>query len=182
MTVYQFPKEHWKKIRTSNGIERMNREIKRRTRVAVLFPNKESALRLVTGVIIEIHEEWVTGKQYLDMSPLLNRELKKTNKLRGEKRKRSEFTEKWLLYLSFLFVDKVNRSVDILVCLCPYGELDGLTAVCRNKLDQDPFQGVMCLYSVTRIQLSVCWYTTVKAFGHAPKDFQRELSNDDLLI
>jgi transposase-like protein len=74
LTVFQFPKEHWKKIRTSNGIERVNKEIKRRTRVAVLFPNKESALRLVTGVIIEIHEEWVTGKQYLDMTPLLNQE------------------------------------------------------------------------------------------------------------
>ena len=42
LTVYQFPKEHWKKIRTSNGIERVNREIKRRTKVAVLFPNKVS--------------------------------------------------------------------------------------------------------------------------------------------
>ena len=73
LTVYQFPKEHWKKIRTSNGIERVNREIKRRTRVAVLFPNAESALRLVTGVIIEIHEEWVTGRQYLDMEPLLGK-------------------------------------------------------------------------------------------------------------
>lgn len=76
LTIYQFPKEHWKKIRTSNGIERVNREIKRRTRVAVLFPNKESALRLVTGVIIEIHEEWITGKQYLDMSFLKKEELK----------------------------------------------------------------------------------------------------------
>lgn len=76
LTVYQFPKEHRKRIRTSNGMERVNREVKRRTRVAVLFPNKESALRLVTGVIIEIHEEWVTGKQYLDMSPLLNQGLK----------------------------------------------------------------------------------------------------------
>lgn len=76
LTVHQFPKEHWKKIRTSNGMERVNREIKRRTRVAVMFPNKESALRLVTGVIIEIHEEWVTGKLYLDMSPLLKREGK----------------------------------------------------------------------------------------------------------
>ena len=75
LTVFQFPKEHWKRIRTSNGIERVNKEIKRRTRVAVLFPNKESALRLVTGVVIEIHEEWVTGKQYLDMGPLLNRDL-----------------------------------------------------------------------------------------------------------
>ena len=74
LTVYKFPKEHWKKIRTSNGIERVNREIKRRTRIAVLFPNKDSALRLVTGVIIEIHEEWMTGKKYLDMSPLLERD------------------------------------------------------------------------------------------------------------
>lgn len=70
-TVYRFPREHSKKIRTSNGIERVNREIKRRTRVAVLFPNQESALRLVTGVIIEIHEEWLTGRQYLDMSLLM---------------------------------------------------------------------------------------------------------------
>ena len=50
------------------GLERVNREVKRRTRVAVLFPNAESALRLVTGVLIEIHEDWVTGKQYLNMS------------------------------------------------------------------------------------------------------------------
>lgn len=70
LTVYQFPVEHRKRIRTSNGMERVNKEIKRRTRVAVLFPNADSALRLVTGVIIEIHEEWVTGKQYLDMGLL----------------------------------------------------------------------------------------------------------------
>lgn len=76
LTFYKFPQEHWKKLRTSNGMERVNREIKRRTRVAVLFPNKESALRLVTGVIIEIHEEWITGRQYLDMGSLLNSDLK----------------------------------------------------------------------------------------------------------
>ena len=68
LTCFQFPKKHQKRIRTSNGIERVNREVKRRTRVAVLFPNKESALRLVTGVLMEIHEEWITGKQYLDMT------------------------------------------------------------------------------------------------------------------
>jgi transposase-like protein len=67
LTVYQFPQEHWRKIRTSNGMERVNREIKRRTRVAVLFPNPASALRLVTGVLIEIHEEWITGRKYLEM-------------------------------------------------------------------------------------------------------------------
>lgn len=62
-----FPRRHRKKIRTSNGIERINREVKRRTRVAVLFPNDASALRLVTAVLMEIHEEWIAGRQYLDM-------------------------------------------------------------------------------------------------------------------
>lgn len=76
LTIYQFPAEHRKKLRTSNGIERVNKEIKRRTRVAVLFPNPASALRLVTGVIIEIHEDWVTGRQYLDMNALLRQGLK----------------------------------------------------------------------------------------------------------
>jgi len=70
LTCFAFPQKHRKRIRTTNGIERVNREIKRRCRVAVLFPNDESALRLVTGVLIEIHEEWVTGRQYLDMNEL----------------------------------------------------------------------------------------------------------------
>lgn len=67
-TVFQFPRAHWKKLRTSNVVERVNREIKRRTRVAVLFPNEESCLRLISAVLQEIHEEWITGRTYLDMS------------------------------------------------------------------------------------------------------------------
>lgn len=67
-TIYNFPRAHWKKIRTSNGMERVNREIKRRTRVAVLFPNEDSCLRLVSAVLQEIHEEWTTGRTYLDMT------------------------------------------------------------------------------------------------------------------
>ena len=79
LTVYQFPREHRIKIRTSNGMERVNREIKRRTRVAVLFPNKESALRLVTAVLMEIHEDWaIYRSDYLDMS-LLGFKNKKIN-------------------------------------------------------------------------------------------------------
>lgn len=70
LTVFQFPRDHWQKIRTSNGMERVNREIKRRARVAVLFPNKESALRLVTGVLMEINDEWATNRQYLNMISL----------------------------------------------------------------------------------------------------------------
>lgn len=67
-TVFQFPRAHWKRIRTSNVLERVNREIKRRTRVAVLFPNEASCLRLVSAVLQEIHEEWTTERKYLDMS------------------------------------------------------------------------------------------------------------------
>jgi putative transposase len=68
LTIYNFPSTYRKRLRTVNGVERANREIKRRTRVAVLFPNRESALRLALGVLIEIHEEWVTGKKYLGMA------------------------------------------------------------------------------------------------------------------
>ncbi|TAH47058.1 MAG: hypothetical protein EYC71_02215 [Gammaproteobacteria bacterium] len=55
-------------MRTTNALERVNKEIKRRTRVATLFPNEASCERLVTAVAMEISEEWVTGRIYLDMS------------------------------------------------------------------------------------------------------------------
>ena len=57
LTVYQYPREHWKKIRTSNGMERVNREIKKRTKVAVLFPNKESALRILRARMLAAAQE-----------------------------------------------------------------------------------------------------------------------------
>ena len=67
MTYYSYPREHWKKIRTVNVVERLNEEVKRRTRVARLFPNEASCERLVTAVMMEIHEEWISGKKYLTM-------------------------------------------------------------------------------------------------------------------
>jgi transposase-like protein len=63
--VFKLPRELWRKLRTSNGLERLNREIKRRTRVATLFPNEASCLRLITAVLQEINEEWVTGRSYI---------------------------------------------------------------------------------------------------------------------
>ena len=72
LTCYNFPKQHRKRIRTTNSIERVNREIKRRVRVAVLFPNEASALRLVTGVLAEIHDDWITERKYLDMELIEN--------------------------------------------------------------------------------------------------------------
>jgi putative transposase len=70
LTCFSFPEAHRKRIRTVNGIERLNKEIRRRTRVATLFPNVESCERLITAILQEIHEEWITGKRYLDMGLL----------------------------------------------------------------------------------------------------------------
>ena len=61
LTVFQIPKEHRKRMRTTNMLERQNKEIKRRTRVATLFPNEASLLRLVTAVLVELSEEWETS-------------------------------------------------------------------------------------------------------------------------
>jgi putative transposase len=65
-----FPASHRKRIRTTNGLERFNQEIKRRTRVVRIFPNREACLRLVTALCVEQSEEWVTGRRYLDMGEL----------------------------------------------------------------------------------------------------------------
>ncbi|MCP3957392.1 MAG: IS256 family transposase [bacterium] len=54
-----------KRLRTSNSLENLNQQIKRRTRVARLFPNEESLLRLASAVLMEISEEWETGRRYL---------------------------------------------------------------------------------------------------------------------
>lgn len=64
-TIFDFPQNHQKYLRTSNICERLNKEIKRRTRVATIFPNVASCLRLVTAVVLEISEEWTMSKAYL---------------------------------------------------------------------------------------------------------------------
>jgi putative transposase len=65
LTVLALPASHRRRLRTTNVLERLNRELKRRTRVATLFPNEASLLRLVTGVLMEISDEWETGKRYV---------------------------------------------------------------------------------------------------------------------
>jgi transposase-like protein len=69
LTVFAFPSNHRRRLRTNNLCERLNREIKRRTRVATLFPNEESLLRLATAILMETDEEWQTEKRYLSMKP-----------------------------------------------------------------------------------------------------------------
>jgi transposase-like protein len=68
LTVFALPSAHHKRMRTSNPLERVNQEIKRRTRVARLFPNEASLLRLVTALLAEISEDWELGKIYLNMN------------------------------------------------------------------------------------------------------------------
>jgi transposase-like protein len=63
-TVFDFPLEHRRIIRTTNSLERINKEIRRRTRVVGVFPNEASCLRLISALLMEISEEWQIGKHY----------------------------------------------------------------------------------------------------------------------
>jgi transposase-like protein len=63
-SVFDFPLEHRRTIRTTNSLERINKEIRRRTRVVGVFPNEVSCLRLVSALLMEISEEWQIGKRY----------------------------------------------------------------------------------------------------------------------
>jgi transposase-like protein len=65
LTVFALPEHKRRRLRTSNMSETLNTQIKRRTKVAGLFPNTDSILRLVTAILMEISEEWETGKAYL---------------------------------------------------------------------------------------------------------------------
>src|SRR5215216_5629756 len=67
LTCLTFPEGHRRRIRTANGLERFNQELKRRTRVVRIFPNRGSCLRLVSALAIEQSEEWLRGRRYLDM-------------------------------------------------------------------------------------------------------------------
>jgi len=66
-SVFSLPEPQRKRLRSTNMVERLNREIKRRTRVATLFPNEASLLRLVSSILIETSEEWETGRKYITM-------------------------------------------------------------------------------------------------------------------
>jgi len=68
LTALILPPAHRQRMRTTNMLENLNKQIKRRTRVATLFPNEASLLRLVAAVLVEITEDWETGKVYLDMT------------------------------------------------------------------------------------------------------------------
>jgi putative transposase len=67
LTIFSFPAAHRRLIRTTNSLERLNREIKRRTRVVSIFPNEAACLRLVSAILLETSDEWEGGKIYLSL-------------------------------------------------------------------------------------------------------------------
>jgi putative transposase len=77
-SFFRLPLSHRKHLRSSNLIERVNEEIKRRTHIVRVFPNEDSCLRLVRALCVEIHEEWQEGSRYLNMQLL--QEQKKINR------------------------------------------------------------------------------------------------------
>ena len=77
LSCLSFPESHRRRIRTTNGLERLSQEIKRRTRVVRIFPNRQACLRLVSALAVEQSEEWVTGRRYLDMGELNDRDREK---------------------------------------------------------------------------------------------------------
>ena len=77
LTFYRLPLQHHKHLKSTNMLERLNEEIKRRTHVVRIFPNTEACLRLVRALAVETHENWLEAHRYLNMNDL--KELKKTN-------------------------------------------------------------------------------------------------------
>ena len=69
-TYYRLPRQHHKHMKSTNMLERLNEEIKRRTRVVRIFPNGESCLRLIRALAVETHENWLEANRYLNMDDL----------------------------------------------------------------------------------------------------------------
>ena len=70
LAFYALPAEHWSKLRSTNPLERVNREIGRRTDVVGIFPNDRALLRLAASVVIEQNDEWLVGRRYLSLDSL----------------------------------------------------------------------------------------------------------------
>ena len=67
-TAFSLPVKLRRRLRSTNMVEWVNKEIRRRTRVAGLFPNEQSLLRLVSALLVEISEDWETGKRYVSLN------------------------------------------------------------------------------------------------------------------
>jgi putative transposase len=70
LAFYAFPPAHWTKLRSTNPLERVNREIGRRADVIGIFPNDQAAIRLAGALLIEQNDEWLVGRHYLSAESL----------------------------------------------------------------------------------------------------------------
>jgi transposase-like protein len=70
LAFYAFPAEHWPKLRSTNPLERFNREIGRRTDVVGIFPDDASLVRLVSMLAIEANDEWLVGRAYISQKSM----------------------------------------------------------------------------------------------------------------
>ena len=84
LAFYQFPAAHWPKLRSTNPLERVNREIGRRTDAVGIFPNDASALRLAGALLIEQNDEWLVNRRYLSAESIAQILDNQTNEEREE--------------------------------------------------------------------------------------------------
>ena len=90
-----FPAEHWTKLRSTNPLERLNKEIARRSDVVGIYPNDASLVRLAGALLIEQNDEWLVGRRYLSAESLAG--LYATQQTRGPQRSAPQQREVVLL-------------------------------------------------------------------------------------
>lgn len=79
-----FPKSHWQRLRSTNPLERLNKEIKRRINVVGIFPNRDATIRLAGAILAEQNDEWITGKRYFSEESMKRLAIMNTNSLKLE--------------------------------------------------------------------------------------------------